>query len=125
MPLSALAKDVLARAMAASPRGFVFAGRDGEALTPAVMTRAFARMTARLGIEDLTLHDLRRTGATMLTSERLGVLGEVVSRILNHTPPGPAVTLVYNRNAYLPQKRAALEAWAEEIAEIVACSTAA
>lgn len=51
----------------------------------------------------------------MLTSERIGVLGEVVSRILNHTPPGPAVTLVYNRNAYLPQKRSALDAWAQEV----------
>jgi len=115
VPLSATAIDVLARAMAARRNGFAFTGQDGEALTPAVMTRAFSRLTARLGIDDLTLHDLRRTGATMLTSERIGVLGEVVSRILNHTPPGPLVTLVYNRNTYLPQKRSALEAWAEEI----------
>jgi integrase len=118
VPLSDAAIEVLKNALAAKPDGYAFTGRNSEALTPAVMTRAFARLTDRLGIEDLTLHDMRRTGATMLTSERLGVLGEVVSRILNHTPPGPAVTLVYNRNAYLPQKRAALEAWAEEVANL-------
>ncbi len=115
VPLPELAIHVLKNAMGGRRDGFAFRGRDNEALTPAVMTRAFARLTARLGIEDLTLHDLRRTGATMLTSERIGVLGEVVSRILNHTPPGPSVTLVYNRNAYLPQKRNALDAWAREV----------
>ncbi len=115
VPLPELAVRVLKNAMGGRHDGFAFKGRDNQALTPAVMTRAFARLTARLGIKDLTLHDLRRTGATMLTSERIGVLGEVVSRILNHTPPGPAVTLVYNRNAYLPQKRSALDAWAQEV----------
>jgi hypothetical protein len=39
-------------------------------------------------------------------------------RIVNHTPPGPAITQVYNRNTYLPQKRAALEAWAREVDRI-------
>lgn len=118
VPLSEHAINVLMNAMAGRRDGFAFTGRDNQALTPAVMTRAFARLTDRLGIKDLTLHDLRRTGATMLTSERIGVLGEVVSRILNHTPPGPAVTLVYNRNAYLPQKRSALDAWAQEVGSL-------
>lgn len=82
------------------------------------MTRYFARLTESLKIPDLTLHDMRRTGATMMTSERLNVMGEIVSRILNHTPPGPAITQVYNRNTYLPEKRAALDAWAVEVARL-------
>lgn len=118
VPLSPAALDVLKAAFGARKQGFAFSGRSDVSLDAKVVTRAFARLTANLGIENLTVHDLRRTGATMLTSERLGVLGEIVSRILNHTPPGPAITSVYNRNTYLPQKRAALDAWADEVRRI-------
>ena len=120
VPLSDAAIRVLRAAFEEREDGFAFTARSDAALDAKVMTRAFARLTHTLGIDDLTVHDLRRTGATMLTSERLGVMGEIVSRILNHTPPGPAITLVYNRNTYLPQKRAALEAWAEEVARLSA-----
>jgi len=54
----------------------------------------------------------------MITSERLNVMREIVSRILNPTPPGPAITQDYNRNTYLPEKRAALDAWALEVARL-------
>jgi integrase len=118
VPLSQTAMDILKAGFDKRRDGYAFRNREGGALDPHVMTRAFARLTADLAIEDLTVHDLRRTGATLLTSERLGVMGEIVSRILNHTPPGPAVTLVYNRNSYLPQKRAALDAWAKELARM-------
>ncbi|MDZ4775843.1 MAG: tyrosine-type recombinase/integrase [Alphaproteobacteria bacterium] len=115
VPLSGAALNVLLEAFGKRKDGFAFTGRDAGALDVKVISRAFARLVADLGIEDLTVHDLRRTGATMLTSERLAVIGEIVSRILNHTPPGPAVTLIYNRNSYLPQKRAALDAWSQEV----------
>lgn len=118
VPLSDLAIEILKQAYAGRRSGFAFVGRNGEALDPHVPTRAFARLNASLGIDGLTVHDLRRTGATLLTSERLNVMGEIVSRILNHTPPGPAITQVYNRNTYLPQKRAALDAWAKEVERI-------
>lgn len=118
VPLSPVALEILKIAFAQREDGFAFCGRSEEALDAKVLTRAFARLTTTLEIDDLTVHDLRRTGATMLTSERLGVLGEIVSRILNHTPPGPAITQVYNRNTYLPQKRAALDAWAADVRRI-------
>jgi integrase len=118
VPLSDMALTVLRQAFGDRDDGFAFLNREGEALEPKVLTRFFARFTAVLGIKGLAVHDLRRTGATMLTSERLGVMGEVISRILNHTPPGPAITRVYNRNTYLPQKRSALELWAVEIKRI-------
>lgn len=118
VPLSDLSIEILKQAYTGRGSGFAFAGRNGEALDPHVPTRAFARLNASLGIDGLTVHDLRRTGATLLTSERLNVMGEIVSRILNHTPPGPAITQVYNRNTYLPQKRAALDAWAKEVERV-------
>lgn len=120
VPLSSAAIDILKTAFDGREDGYAFTNREEEALDAKVMTRFFARLTKAIKVEDFTVHDLRRTGATMLTSERLGVMGEIISRILNHTPPGPAITRVYNRNTYLPQKRAALDLWAAEVNCIVA-----
>jgi hypothetical protein len=46
-----------------------------------------------------------------MASERIGALTEVVARILNHAPPGLGVTGIYNRHAYVAEKRRAMEAW--------------
>jgi integrase len=62
----------------------------------------------------MTIHDLRRTGATMMTGEKLGIPRFIVSKILNHTGDtgGAAVTTgVYDRNEYLKEKRDALDLW--------------
>lgn len=124
VPLSDLALQLLRDAFGERKDGYAFLNRDGGQLEPKVLTRFFARLNKHIGIKGLAVHDLRRTGATMLTSERLGVMGEVISRILNHTPPGPAITRVYNRNTYLPQKRSALELWSQEIKRIAEAPSA-
>lgn len=61
------------------------------------------------------LHDLRRTCATNISA----LIGEriVVSKVLNHAERG--VTGTYDRHHYLPQKRAALDAWSRRLREIV------
>ncbi|HVX57289.1 MAG TPA: site-specific integrase [Candidatus Saccharimonadales bacterium] len=83
------------------------------------LTRAMARLTESAEIEDATPHDLRRTMATTMASERIGVLTEVVSRVLNHAPPGIGVTGIYNRHAYVTEKRSALDRWEGLLLEIV------
>jgi integrase len=65
--------------------------RNGDALTP------------------WTIHDLRRTAATEMA--RLGVSRLVISKVLNHADR--TVTGIYDRHAYVPEKRHALEIWAE------------
>jgi integrase len=75
------------------------------------LTRAMARLIELAEIENATPHDLRRTAATLMASERIGALTEVVARILNHAPPGLGVTGIYNRHAYVAEKRRAMEAW--------------
>ncbi len=57
------------------------------------------------------IHDIRHTVATHLR-EDLKVSSDVVSLILGHTPPGPRVTRIYDRSELLPERRAALVAWA-------------
>ncbi len=90
------------------------------------LTRAMARVVketklplAKAAIPRATPHDLRRTAATYLASERIGVAPHVVSAVLAHTAEGPTVTATYNRHRYDKEKRAALEAWATLLAEIV------
>ncbi len=103
---------------------FVFPSpRNDEApILPAALSHAFRRVCAGLELDGITPHDLRRTGATNLTSERIGTPRFVVSKVLNHVSDsgdGAAVTAIYDRNAYLPEKRKALDAWAELLGKIV------
>ena len=62
-----------------------------------------------------TLHDLRRTARSLLS--RAGVSPDVAERCLAHAIGG--VRGVYDRHAYLEEKRAAFDALAKLVAEIV------
>jgi integrase len=62
-----------------------------------------------------TLHDLRRTVRSGLPA--LGVSDVVAEAVLAHARPG--IAGVYDLYGYLPEKRDALERWAERIREIV------
>jgi hypothetical protein len=105
VPLSSLSRKLIRRALALATvadfsddpdapmpkavlayRGPIFPTATGEAVNRHVLSRAMNRVCEKLTIEDATAHDLRRTGASMMASERCGVRGEVIARILNHTP---------------------------------------
>lgn len=79
-------------------------------------SRAMNRIVTAAKIDHATPHDLRRTGATNLTSERVGIPRFIVSQVLAHagdTGGSAAVTgKHYDMNDYLPEKRRALDAWA-------------
>jgi integrase len=70
--------------------------RDGEALVP------------------WTIHDLRRTAATEMA--RLGVSRFIISKVLNHSDR--SVTGIYDRHAYLVEKRHALGMWASYLGNL-------
>lgn len=63
------------------------------------------------------LHDLRRTAATRMAE--LGVPVEHIGRVLNHAPRGITAT-VYDKHTYIPEKRRALDVWADYLKSIVA-----
>jgi len=128
VPLSPLALEILAGAFALTGRdtswaSFAFPSPRSDApMTRHALSRAMKRLTRSVGIEDATAHDFRHTGATNITSERIAIPRFVVSRVLNHisdTGDSAVVTGVYDRNAYLPEKRRALMAWAALLQEIV------
>ena len=81
----------------------------------------FAKLKSRLdafiaasggAVDAWRLHDLRRSAATHMV--RLGVREEVVGRVLNHAVKG-LTARVYALHTYGPEKRHALDNWAEEI----------
>jgi integrase len=64
------------------------------------------------------LHDLRRSAATGMA--RLGVAPHVVDKILNHSSGAiRGVAAVYNRHAYLDERKVALEAWGRCVGNLV------
>lgn len=68
------------------------------------------------GLEPFTVHDLRRTGRTLLSE--LGVEPHVAELCLNHKPRG--TERVYNRYSYFAERRVALTALADLIVQIEA-----
>jgi integrase len=113
VPLSAAALDVLAK----RPNNgeFIFT-MDG--LRP---LGSFGHFKAKLDqavtlSKPWTLHDLRRTARSLMS--RAGVSADIAERCLAHVIGG--VRGVYDRHAYLEEKRAAFEKLAAEIERIVA-----
>ena len=87
-----------------------------HAMDAGQVERVVRRLCLRLKIPHGSPHDFRRSGATTLTDERYGFPRFVVSKVLGHRiNDGAPVTEIYDRNEYLPQKRAALNAWAGHI----------
>ncbi len=91
-------------------------------LHPRTVSKALERLCSDLGIEGVTIHCFRRTLATRLGD--LGVSGEVISRILNHSPQD-VTSRHYNHARMLGQMRNALEQWETYILQQVAISAAA
>ncbi|MEI8355586.1 MAG: integrase arm-type DNA-binding domain-containing protein [Deltaproteobacteria bacterium] len=69
----------------------------------------------KLGIEQFTPHDLRRTAATFLA--KMGNMDEVIDAVLNHAKQG--VIKVYNQYRYDTEKQKALEAWERKLNSII------
>lgn len=79
----------------------------------------FSRVKSRIdeasGVSGWTIHDLRRTFATLATGE-LDIQPAVVDKILNHSSGAvTGVAAVYQRHAYLEQRRKAMYAWAHYV----------
>nr|WP_272886773.1 site-specific integrase [Phenylobacterium aquaticum] len=125
VPLSPQALQVLDMAQTlpgASQDGYLFPSPSDprEHLDPHAVTRAVNRICTRLKLPPASPHDVRRTGATTLTGERYGIRRFIVGKVLGHTSnDGPAVTSIYDRNEYLPDKRLALEAWGRHVAGLM------
>ena len=115
VPLSSQAQAILRAAPRVRGTELVFPGRKGPFNG---FSKAKAALDKASGVKDWRLHDLRRTMATGL--QKLGVRLEVTEAVLNHVAGSRAGIIgVYQRHTWSDEKRAALNAWSERIAEIV------
>jgi integrase len=81
-------------------------------------SKAKVRLDKLSGVTEWRLHDLRRTATTGMA--KMGIAPHVVDRILNHTAGTiRGVAAVYNRHAYLDERRVALDAWARRVDALV------
>jgi integrase len=110
VPLPPLARAILAEA-----------GGDGDlvfATSNGTWSKIKDRLDARMNISPWRIHDLRRTAATGMAE--IGIAPHVVEAVLNHVSGARAgVAGVYNRAAYAPEKKAALERWAAHVEGLV------
>lgn len=119
VPLSDAALELLAARGRREGRDLVFGSREGpfqgwSNAKIALNTRILAKLGEKSEMKPWRLHDIRRTAATRMNE--LGVLPHVVEAVLNHISGHKAgVAGIYNRAIYAPEKRAALQKWADHI----------
>lgn len=131
VPLSPAAMRLIREALALQP-----AGEETEAVFPtrwtklrrdpidgAALTHALVDIYGAIGITNANLHDLRRTGASAMASERLKVQPVVISRILNHQMDAGGGSMITFRHYaiydYAQEKREALLKWSQLVSTIV------
>jgi integrase len=123
--LSSLAIEILEKLpRIASRKGWVFTtglgadtpisgfGRGRERIAAAMVEMSGEEVAA------FTLHDLRRSAATGMAA--LGIAPHVVDKVLNHSSGKiSGVAKIYNRFEYLPERKAALEAWSRHVESLI------
>jgi integrase len=113
LKLPQLARDLLAAIPVIEGNPFVFAGRGQGHINGHSKNKA--RLDRSSGVTNWVVHDLRRTGRSLLS--RAGVRPDIAERTLGHVQPG--VAHVYDRHAYLDEKGDALRRLAALIEPIV------
>jgi integrase len=108
------------RRKGASPFVFPSPQSNDAPIEPAALSHAMADMTTALGLDDVRLHDLRRTGATGIAA--IGVAPHVVSKILAHKDGGGGAAITarhYNLYAYVAEKRDAIDRWSAHLCALL------
>jgi integrase len=114
LKLPALAVQIIRALPRFESNPFVFASdRTDKAIVG--IGKSQRRFTKACALPHWTLHDLRRTGRSLLA--RAGVNREIAEQIMGHALPGVEGT--YNRFDYQPEKAHALAALAKLIEEIL------
>jgi integrase len=116
VPLSALACDLLNQAQDLGEGSLWLCPSPwaNGLMDPTSVTRAMRVNLSRIGVDNATPHDLRRSAASHMTE--MGTPRLVVSKVLGHSDG--SITAIYDRFEYWPQKKQALEAWAAHLEEI-------
>ena len=111
VPLSPMALEIIEQARPHSRNGILFPNLKGEIMAGGILPRAMSRMD--WPDKPATPHDLRRTCITGIS--KLGFNRMVQDKVANHIDK--TVGGIYDRHDYMPEKRAALDAWSQKLEE--------
>jgi integrase len=126
VPLPPMARDILASLGTKGDLLFTTTGTTPVSgwsklkrrLDAAMLAIALRECGAAVVIPPWRLHDLRRTVATGMAG--IGIAPHIVEAALNHVSGAKAgVAGVYNRAAYAPEKKDAMERWSCHVAGLV------
>ena len=95
----------------AGDSNLVLPGRGSETRPFASNALNKALEGVNFGMAPFTIHDLRRTGSTLLHEQ--GFASDVVEKALNHSIGG--IRGVYNRAEYADQRKTMLQSWADYV----------
>jgi integrase len=116
VPLAPIVAEMLAAVARIDESDLIFTTNGKTPVSG--FSQAKRRLDELAGVNDWRLHDLRRTATTGMA--KLGVEPHVADRILNHKQGViRGVAAVYNRHAYLDERRAALNCWADYVLRLV------
>jgi hypothetical protein len=114
--LSPLAREVLQGVTPIEGCPYVFSTNGRTPVSG--FSKAKARLDGLMTVQDWRLHDLRSTAATGMAG--LGVPPHIVEAALNHVSGAKAgVAGTYNVEAYMGERKEALERWAAHVEGIV------
>ena len=112
--LPALATDLIATAPEVSAE-FVFSVNGRTAASLGGRPKKLLDLS---GVGAWRLHDIRRTTATGMAN--IGIAPHIIEAVLNHISGARAgVAGIYNRAAYAPEKKSALQRWASHVEGLV------
>jgi len=79
------------------------------------LNKVLRKVTSKLSIPDCSPHVLRHTFSTLVSE--LGIPPHVIEKVLNHSLGG--MLAVYNHQEFLPQRKQALQAWADRLSTLI------
>ncbi len=117
LPLSPLAVSIIERIN--NDSDFVFASPIQKDKPVSTVYSAWYAVRKNTGIDDIRIHDLRRTAATYLAE--LGTDRTTLGKVLNHKglESGAQVTARYDRHGYMDEKKQALNRWSYKLQQII------
>ena len=115
VPLSAAAVEVLRELPRMLANPFVIASTQKPGGHLVNISKAWLRVRKAAGVEDVTIHDLRRTTGSWLAEG--GASLPLIGKVLNHS--NASTTQIYARLSHDPA-RAALEQYGARVAALVA-----
>lgn len=123
VPLSPMAQSLLSELDGLPECKFVISSNQRTPVSG--FSKLKRRMDAQMeGVAPWRIHDLRRTCATGMAE--IGIAPHVIELCLNHVSGARAgVAGIYNRSVQMPERKAALERWANHIEGLVSGKPAA